>query len=79
MVRTYVQNYRKYVFTRDGLREVGAKMTFDIPGFYNLDCMGAMKEIPDGYFDLAVVDPPYGGGCNAERLDREKAQMRLTL
>lgn len=27
---------------------------------YNVDCMEAMKQIPDKYFDLAVVDPPYG-------------------
>lgn len=32
------------------------------PGFYNMDCMEAMKEFPDGFFDLAIVDPPYGGG-----------------
>ena len=25
-----------------------------------MDCMEAMKEIPDKYFDLAIVDPPYG-------------------
>ena len=31
-------------------------------GFYNMDCMEALKEYPDGYFDLAVVDPPYGDG-----------------
>lgn len=30
------------------------------PGFYNLDCMEAMKQFPDGFFDLAIVDPPYG-------------------
>lgn len=24
--------------------------------------MEAMREYPDKYFDLAVVDPPYGGG-----------------
>lgn len=29
-------------------------------GFYNMDCMDGMKEFPDGFFDLAVVDPPYG-------------------
>ena len=28
---------------------------------YNMDCMDAMKEFPDKFFDLAVVDPPYGG------------------
>lgn len=30
-------------------------------GFYNMDCMDGMKEFPDGYFNLAIVDPPYGG------------------
>lgn len=44
------------------------------PGFYNMDCMEAMRQFPDKFFDLAVVDPPYGGGgqnsshfCNVER------------
>lgn len=27
---------------------------------YNMDCMDGMKQFPDKYFDLAVVDPPYG-------------------
>jgi site-specific DNA-methyltransferase (adenine-specific) len=27
---------------------------------YNMDCMEYMKGIPDKFFDLAVVDPPYG-------------------
>ena len=30
-------------------------------GFYNMDCMEAMKQFPDKFFDLAIVDPPYGG------------------
>ena len=30
-------------------------------GFYNMDCLSGMKEFPDNYFDLAIVDPPYGG------------------
>lgn len=25
-----------------------------------MDCMDGMKEFPDRFFDLAVVDPPYG-------------------
>lgn len=29
---------------------------------FNLDCMEAMKQFPDKFFDLAVVDPPYGSG-----------------
>ena len=31
-------------------------------GFYNMDCMEGMKQFPDKYFDLAIVDPPYGSG-----------------
>ncbi len=27
---------------------------------YNLDCMQGMSEFPDKYFDLAIVDVPYG-------------------
>ena len=29
-----------------------------------MDCMEGMKEIPDKYFDLAIVDPPYGININ---------------
>ena len=29
---------------------------------YNVDCMEFMKDKPDNYWDLAIVDPPYGGG-----------------
>ena len=38
-------------------------------GYYNMDCMQGMKEFPDKYFDLAIVDPPYGDGgvLGAER------------
>lgn len=28
---------------------------------YCMDCMEAMKQMPDKCFDLAVVDPPFGG------------------
>ena len=28
----------------------------------NIDCMELMKNYPDKYFDLAIVDPPYGLG-----------------
>jgi len=30
-------------------------------GFYNMDCIEGMKHFPDNYFDLAIVDPVYGG------------------
>lgn len=31
-------------------------------GFYNMDCMEGMKEFPNKFFDLAIVDPPYFSG-----------------
>jgi len=33
-------------------------------GFYNIDNKAGMAEFPDGYFDLAVDDPPYYPGPN---------------
>lgn len=35
---------------------------FELNRLYNMDCMEAMRKIPDKYFQLAIVDPPYGGG-----------------
>lgn len=53
--------------------------------FANGDCVDAMKKFPDKYFDLAIVDPPYGNGGdtflsnNGSRFggwfDRYKAQV----
>lgn len=36
---------------------------------FNRDCMEAMKEFPDKFFDLAVVDPPYGIGITNTAAD----------
>ena len=33
---------------------------------YNMDCLKAMSEMPDKYYDLAVVDPPYGNALTNE-------------
>ena len=30
--------------------------------FYNIDCIEFMKQKPDNFYDLAIVDPPYGIG-----------------
>ncbi len=40
------------------------------PGFYLMDCMEGMAMFPDKFWDLAIVDPPYGigasrGGCGS--------------
>lgn len=42
-----------------------------ISNVYNMDCMDAMKKIEAGFFDLAVVDPPYGSGGMTTTTDSE--------
>jgi len=33
--------------------------------YLNIDCMEGMKDYPDNYFELAIVDPPYNvGACD---------------
>ena len=34
---------------------------------YLMDCMEGMKQFPDRYFELAIVDPPYGIGENGDK------------
>ena len=44
---------------------------------FNADCMNFMKNIPDNYFSLCVVDPPYGGGCSQNvQVERERERER---
>ena len=38
---------------------------FDRLSFYNGDCMDLLKQTPDKYYDLALVDPPYGIGISS--------------
>lgn len=56
------------------------------PGFYNIDCMDGMKEFPDGFFELAIVDPPYGiqadrfsngSGASKDKGNRYGTSVRL--
>jgi len=35
---------------------------------YLMDCIAGMKHYPDKFFDLAVVDPPYGIGVDGQKL-----------
>ncbi len=58
-----------------------------------MDCMDYMKSIPDNFFDLAIVDPPYGinapnmtmgsnmnrkhGGYNGESIAQRLKKGRL--
>ena len=47
----------------------------ELKGFYNMDCMEGMKQIPDKYFELAIVDPPYGIKINMN-MGRRKGKRK---
>lgn len=48
---------------------------FDRLSFYNGDCMDLLKQTPDKYYDLCIVDPPYGIGANKMTLGNGKKKI----
>lgn len=46
---------------------------------YLMDCMDGMRQFPDGYFDLAIVDPVYGdvtgGGYTTEKHENKSVHF----
>lgn len=44
---------------------------------FNMDCMEAMKRMPDNAFDLAIVDPPYGIGCLSMTFTKEGSDRKF--
>lgn len=42
-------------------------------GYYNMDCLKGMRQFPDNYFDLAIVDPPYFSGPERREFYGRKA------
>jgi len=58
----------KHEFERNGIKSV----------VYLMDCMDALRQNPDNYYSLALVDPPYGIGAgkaqNNTAMQRIKAE-----
>jgi DNA modification methylase len=48
-------------------KKEGEQRMLELNKLYNMDCMQGMKEFPDGFFDLAIVDPPYGIGIDGQK------------
>jgi len=42
---------------------------------HHTDCMDFMRDIPDGYYELAIVDPPYGINVNVS-MGRRKGDKK---
>lgn len=47
-----------------GVIQTNIDMKADKTRVFNMDCMDYMRSVEDGYFELAVVDPPYGIGAS---------------
>jgi site-specific DNA-methyltransferase (adenine-specific) len=45
---------------------------------FNTDCLEAMKAYPDNYFELAIVDPPYGNIDAIGLIDNKKGKQATT-
>jgi len=43
---------------------------------YRIDCMEFMKDIPDNFYDLAIVDPPYGINADKKNSDSNKKSKK---
>ena len=48
----------------------------ELNGFYNMDCMDGMKEFPDKYFELCIVDPPYRDNNQPTKDMRKNGSMK---
>ena len=65
--------------TTDAVRSgVGGRLeSFKAEGVtvHHCDCMELMRATPDGAFDLAIVDPPYGIGWDGQREHLESNRL----
>jgi site-specific DNA-methyltransferase (adenine-specific) len=58
----------------------------ELNNLYNIDCMEGMKQFPDKYFELAIVDPPYFTGpekrkyygCEINKLNIKRKDYPVT-
>jgi site-specific DNA-methyltransferase (adenine-specific) len=43
---------------------------------YNMDCMELLKATPDKFYELAIVDPPYGIGMGGGKVGKVKVDYK---
>src|SRR5690606_27762141 len=51
-------------------------MKTDKTRVFNMDCMEYMRSVEDGFFELAVVDPPYGIKINMNQGRRKGDEIK---
>ena len=48
-------------------KDLGGGSINDSISIYNCDCMDLLRQTPDNYYSLAIVDPPYGNNLRGGR------------
>lgn len=51
---------------------LGDPFKTDLLALYNCDCMELLKQTPDKYYSLCIVDPPYGIGASSMQMGSGK-------
>lgn len=46
-------------------------MDFELNKVYKMDNLEGMRGIPDGFFDIGIVDPPYGLGIDGQKEQKQ--------
>ena len=69
--------YRKHETPTFGNTLLGAVPYSEV---YLMDCVAGLRHYPDNYFDLAVVDPPYGiDVANDDRFGQQASKKAATI
>ena len=63
---SYLKLKRVYGRINDVKNDLSSERLIFMNVAYNADCLSAMREFPDNYFDLSCVDPPYGNASTSE-------------
>ena len=60
-------------------KDLGGGSINDSISIYNCDCMDLLKQTPDNYYSLAIVDPPYGIGYDGNTTVKGKSGKANTF
>jgi len=57
-------------------KNLGTPHKTDSLALYNCDCMELLKQTPDNYYDICVVDPPYGIKMDSRGMNGRQSKGR---
>lgn len=60
-------------------KNLGKEYKTDTLALYNCDCMELLRQTPDNYYELALVDPPYGIGVAAMKMGASNSKRHTNL